>query len=450
MAGFIVLSAFVTQGQETGIADDSLHNQQAGNTREFQNSQEIDQRLRVLERLREVDQEQAAKRAEESPLVGAGKDGFFLRAPDTSFLIKLRLEAHFDGRYFLNDDSNVHSSTFLVRRLRPIIEGKLPGPFSFKITPDFGNGKIDLLDAYVESDPALLIGLRLGKFKQPFGLEQLQSTPSFPFVEQSLSTSLGTNRDVGAQIQGDFRKGFIAYAIGVFNGATDGAVLDADSNSHKDIAGRIFFQPFSSISLLQGLGIGFAATSGWHGGLPRVTGLPSYKTAGQETYFKYKDTTIAAGERTRLSYQGYYYLGPVGILGEYIESKAAIARKTAQKDLTNKGWQTSISYAATGEPNSYRGIKPFRAFDPSKRQWGAIEVIGRVSAVTFDKNSFPVFADSTKSVNSTFDYGVGINWHLNRNAKFLVDYFQTSFDGGKKGGDRDKEQVIAGRLQIVY
>lgn len=421
---------------------------------------EIDQRLKILERLREIDAENNKKKVDETPVVTAGKDGFLLRAPDTSYQLRIRYEGHFDGRYFVNSDtfSTTRQPVFLVRRARPIIEAQLPGHFFFRIMADFGNGKLDIPDAYIENNLFSAVGARIGKFKSPFSLEVLQSTTANPFIELSLSSQLAPNRDIGGQLQGDIGNGLVSYAIGVFNGTADGTNIDGDWNRPKDLAGRIFVQPFPTFPALKGLGIGGAFTYGDHSD-PRdpkkwsstitpasVSGL---KTAGQESFFKYRDTTYASGDETRLDLQGNYYVGPFGLTGEYINNKSFIKLKT-QKEITNTGWNVSVIYALTGEPNSFKGLKPFRNFNPVKGQWGALELAARVSSVEVDNSIFPVFADSTKQAKKAIDYTGGINWYLNRHIKILLDYTQTQFTGGAKKGNAPDENLIAGRVQVVY
>jgi phosphate-selective porin OprO and OprP len=422
---------------------------------------EIDQRVKVLERLREVENELTEKKISETPVVTTGKDGFIFRAPDTSYQLRIRYEGHFDGRAFFSSDTftTQRQAAFVVRRARPIIEARLPGPFLFRIMTEFGNGKIDVPDAYVESGFKPWIGFRFGKFKSPFSLDVLQSTAAAPFLELSLASQLAPNRDIGLQIQGDIANGLLSYAIGGFNGVADAASLDGDWNRSKDIAGRVFLQPFQSIGFLKNLGAGGAFTTGDHrdkrdpkkwssSTVPlSVNGL---KSAGQESFFKYRDTTYASGDQSRYSIQGYYYLGPIGFTGEYISSTLCVRYRNTSMDLTNTGWYASVNYAITGEPNSWKSIKPFRNFDLRAHTWGALEVALRVGAITIDDKAFPVFADSTKQAREALEFTGGLNWHLNRNVKVLLDYSQTEFTGGAPKGDAPDEQLIAGRVQFIF
>ena len=56
-----------------------------------------------------------------------------------------------DGRFFISDDpSSVPlTDTWQATRVRPILEGTLGGIYDFKFTPDFGQGRTVIQDAYV-------------------------------------------------------------------------------------------------------------------------------------------------------------------------------------------------------------------------------------------------------------------------------------------------------------
>ena len=60
--------------------------------------------------------------------------------------------------------------------------------------------------------------------------------------------------------------------------------------------------------------------------------------------------------------------------------------------------------------------------------------------------SSPRVSPRAKSV-----WGVGLNWYLSRNLKWQVNYERTSFDGGAAAGaDRDDEQAVLTRLQVLF
>jgi len=148
-----------------------------------------------------------------------------------------------------------------------------------------------LFDAYGDVSLTPAFAVRLGKFKPPVGLERLQSATDIAFAERGLPTNLVPNRDIGVQLGGDIHTGVLTYAVGVFNGVTDLGNGDGDLNDSKDLDARVFLQPITTGSL-KGLGIGIAGTTGTEqGGLSGTTlssGLPAYRSAGQQTVFRYR------------------------------------------------------------------------------------------------------------------------------------------------------------------
>src|SRR5687768_113665 len=117
------------------------------------------------------------------------------------------------GGSFVNTPQSSGVNTFVARRVRPILEGTVYDRFGFRIMPDFGGGQTVLQDAYADVKFANWIKLRGGKFKEPVGLERLQSANHILFVERGLPTNLVPNRDLGFQLFGDVAEGLVSYAI---------------------------------------------------------------------------------------------------------------------------------------------------------------------------------------------------------------------------------------------
>jgi len=418
----------------------------------------LDQKVRVLERRWELDQEQAAAKAKEAPTFTAGKDGFSLKAADDSFRLRIGGYVQADGRFFADDKERATTDTFLLRRVRPILEGTVGKYFDFRIMTDFGGGTAVVQDAYLDAHPWSWARLRVGKYKPPVGLERLQSGAELLFVERGLPTNLVPNRDVGVQIHGELAGGAATYAFGAFNGVADGASGDLDNSDSKEFAGRLFAHPFkhTSIEVLQGLGIGLAGTYGDQRGSTSATALPTFRSQGQAAFFSYRSdgtaagTTIANGSHSRFAPQGYYYYGPFGLLGEYVKSYQHVQRGTTAATLENDAWQIAASYVLTGENASYRSVSPAQPFDLAKGTWGAFEVAARYGELDVDKVAFPIFADPTKAARIAESWGLGLNWYLNRNVKFQLNYEQTDFTGGGPKGERPKERAILSRFQVAF
>ncbi|MBP7148189.1 MAG: porin [Acidobacteria bacterium] len=414
---------------------------------------ELDQKVRILQRQRELEQEAAAAKAKEAAAVVAGKDGFALKSADGYWVVKLRGYVQLDSRTF-GDDEGQLVDTFTLRRVRPVLEGTLARIYDFRVMPDFGEGKTTLFDAYLDArfDPAL--GLRAGKFKPPVGLERLQSATAILFVERGFPTLLVPNRDLGLMLHGDVAGGVLGYELGYFNGVADGDKRDLDTANGKDVAARVMLQPFArrkSVAL-SGLRFGVAGTSGTERGTSSAPGLASYKTAGQ-TFFAYAKDALADGDRTRVSPQLYWSAGPVSLLAESVSSRqevrAADGDTTARLD--HRAWQVSASWVVTGEATSWNGVKPKKPLLGPNGGGGALELALRRHRIAFDSAAFPVFASPDKSSRSAAGWTVGLNWYVDRNVKFVLNYDRTSFRGGAPAGeDREDERLLACRFQVSF
>ncbi len=133
----------------------------------------LDQKLRIVERNKELDAEAAATKLKETPIVSAGKEGFWIRSADNNFQLRVGGHLQADSRFYTESDPAIilGSSTFSLRKARPILEGTVYKFFDFKIMADFGNGQSLVQDAYVGFNYLPRTQFRLGKFKPPVGLE---------------------------------------------------------------------------------------------------------------------------------------------------------------------------------------------------------------------------------------------------------------------------------------
>ena len=387
------------------------------------------------------------------PTFTAGKDGFALRSADGAFVLRLRGYLQLDARIF---DGSGTSDTFLVRRARPILEATVFQVFDLRLMPDFGAGTTVLQDGYVEARFLPALRLRAGKFKPPVGLERLQSATDLVFIERAMPTNLVPNRDVGAQLAGDLAKARVQYAVGFFNGVPDGGSGDSDNNDAKDVAARVFFQPFAGAGrALPDLGFGVAFSTGDQTGTVSAPNLPTFRTAGQVGFFSYRSdatadgTVVASGKRTRIAPQATLYRGPFGLMAEYVQSKQRVRRGSADADITNTAWQTAVSWVLRGS-TSYRGVSPESPFSGLGTGPGAWELAARYSELDVDDDAFPTFANPSTAARKARAVGVGVNWWASRNVRFLLSGERTRFDGGAAAGDRREEKVLMTRFQISF
>jgi len=439
--------------------------------------QELDQKVRVLDRKGEIAAEEAAAKKKETPILVAGDKGFALKSADGNFEYALKGLFQLDYRDFQDDGiTNTNQAEgFTARRIRPTFQGTLFGKYDFRFTPEFGeavnraqdNGNSSrVIDAYVDARFQPYFKVRAGKFKPYVGLERLQGGGDIKFIERSyVSNNILPNRDLGVAVYGDVLDSKLTYALGATNGVADGSegTTLLDTNDDKDYAARIFATPFKgSDSVLEGLGIGIAATYGDSKGVASTGLAGGYKTPGvaATNFFTLNTAVVGDGQRTRWTPQAYYYNGPFGLITEYAKVSNDVRRGANRGEFESDAWQVAGSWLLTGETASFKGVKPKNAFETGRDGWGAWELVARYQQQEIDSEAFAgtgatQFASRTTSAKSAKTWGGGINWYLNQWVKVAVNYEQTSFENGGGGTalnpkDRDDEKVLLSRLQFQF
>jgi phosphate-selective porin OprO/OprP len=434
------------------------------------------QRLAVLERKLEIQQQSATTAAASAPRLTIDAGRFQFGDTDNRNFVRLRGNLHVDHRVFGGDSVSETADTFLLRRVRPTIEGTFGGIYDFRFTPDFAGGKTVIVDAYAAARFTPGLVLTVGKFKAPVGLERLQGGGDIRFIERGLPTQLVPNRDLGVQVSGDFAGGVFGYQVGYFNGVTDGQSSDnlpspdIENDTGGDYAARMFFQPFINSDHFDLRGLGFGLGSSWQqvAGVAGNRSLSAYRSPGQQSVFSYRantatgatpnDATFADGERLRLAPQFHYYRGTVGILGEYTQVRQEVSRTvgaaTRSATLTHSAWQVQFSWFLTGEQQAFRGFTPGSTWQPDKSGWGALELVARCQELDVDDDAFTgganSFADPLTAVSKETAYGIGLNWYPWNTVKLSINYDLTRFDGGAASADRADERALFTRFAINY
>ena len=188
-----------------------------------------------------------------TPVVKEKDGAFTLESANGRNSIQLQGRMHIDyrqsnleaGNFLSSNDTDTRSMAdqFELRRARIGIKGKLAKDFNYEIVTNLpGTATVDVayLD-YAKYDGAQL---RLGRFKQPFGLEQQTSSNNIDFIERSYVDQLSPAKKLGAQIMGSPAKG-TTYALSAFQ------MNDADLDINSD---RMSFAGRTTLNLAELLG----------------------------------------------------------------------------------------------------------------------------------------------------------------------------------------------------
>lgn len=421
----------------------------------------LDQKIRVLERNQELKEETATAAAKKLPVVSAGASGFSLASADKGYELKLRAVAQADARFYFGDGGIAGNSQFLLRRIRPILQGTLTKNFEFLVVPEYGGvdastraSTFSLVDAWIAAKVNPAFNVKFGKFVSPVALEPGSDRL---FVESSFVNTLLPNRDIGLELYGTLAGGLLEYRAGVYNGVRNNtSSIGGDIDDKKTFAGRLAFTPFSKgEGWAKGLGLAVGASSGSETGA-----LQNIVTNGQQTLVNL-GALVGAGDHTRVSPSVFLYSGPISFVAEYARDRQQLGRTAAPLNrfsATNTAWRVSGGYVLTGEDSTARGVTPRSVFDPAAGTWGAFELVARASGIELDDRLFAAAASGGGGLSATTNargataYGLGLNWYFNRNLRFLLNYEITGFDGGGAAGSAvaNDEQALFSRLQVSF
>ena len=334
-------------------------------------------------------------------------------------------------------------------------------------------GRTFILDAFVAARLKPWAVVTAGKFKVPVGLERLVSATDLRFIERALPTSLVPNRDLGVQLGGDIAGGLVNYSFGYFNGVSDGGssdgntpTPDTENDTNGDWAARVFFQPFvnSDNFALRNLGFGVAGTfvdSTGSTGHDFVAQLSHAGPAGVLQLSRQRPPPAArlprSTERLRMA---------IGCAGRRRRTTPSAASACSANTSPSRRMSRARRHCrpALGNARSHgvaraarmvrdrRGRAVPRLYSRLRlslenKTWGAWELVARYHELDIDDATFVggtnSFANPESAASKASAWGVGVNWYLNQNYKWSLNYDVTIVRGrcrrrrgpaGREGG----------------
>jgi phosphate-selective porin OprO/OprP len=284
-------------------------------------------------------------------------------------------------------------------------------------------------DVYVNLTYVKNAQVQIGKFKVPFGLDQLTGVTHNDFVYRSLGANyLAPGRDVGVQVHGSFWKHGLEYATGVFQHDGDNARSKKIEGGGTTFATRMAGTPFRHLSdsSIGGITMGSAFTiSALSDDSFRPNGLRGRTVMTQDTFY---ESVYVKGHRRRWEADMDWTSGRTSARAEYTwVSDDRLSQGIGDQDLSDaraRSWYVSGTWVLTGEDKK----RPLKAAEPFVQGGiGAIELAIRYERMWFD--STPVGPDEplrnprADTILPSADKALtlGVNWTLNRFVKVQVN-----------------------------
>lgn len=446
-------------------------------------------------------EKEAAEEKKKSEIKATFKDGIIFESGDKKHSMALTGRVHFDYRDISGYDESHDPDTttiadqFEVRRARIGVKGKFYEHIGYEVAINGVGSSANLVDtAWVNLGWWKPAQFQVGRFKQPMSLEELTSSNNITFAERSFVNALVPTKKLGAMIHGEPTPGLV-YGISVFQNGFNETNNEDDG---KFIGGRVA----ANVAQFAGwkesvLHVGVSGYDGEWATKPVTTSQNSTSATTRSTFVGFRtegrglsniyraqisgDNAVATPGGTATNQakvdQRAYGIELAGsykqfkLQGEYIKANfdaqydSAVAADSATVGGDVDAWYAAASWMLTGETyaNTYKGgawggIKPNTPFSlESGKGKGAWELALRYSK--FDASDIKVTdAGRGARLQGTPEadaYTVGLNWYLNPNLRFMLDYVYTDYDtafspidSGLPAEDSEKALTLRGQFNF--
>ena len=301
--------------------------------------------------------------------------------------------------------------------------------------------------------------VQIGKFKVPFGLDQLTGVTHNDFIYRSLGASyLAPARDIGAMVHGRFFKRGLNYWAGFFQHDGDNARSKKIQGGDETFAARVTGMPFRKIASgsVAAIEVGSSfAISALSDDSFRPNGLRGRTVVSQDTF---AEPVYVKGRRRRWEADADWASGPFAARTEYTwVSDDRLGQGLGDENLPDaraRSWYVSGVWVVTAEDKT-RPLKAASEF--LQGGWGAVEVVARLERLWYDSvgpSTGVAFRNPrAETILPTGDrvVTVGANWILNRFTKLQINVIREHLE------DADRNPVTNGgalwsrivRLQFV-
>jgi len=376
---------------------------------------------------------------------------------------------HLDSAWFDQDANNIATLGDIqdgtgFRRARLAATGNVTEDVSYMFELDFAQAQALFVDVWMEfSDVSVLGNVRIGRFRQPFGMSELTGVRNLAFLERSTAFAFAPFRQTGIMANNTALDEHVTWAASVYRHLSDNYGNVYGDDGGWGLASRITLLPIyvDEGEYLLHLGADYSFND---------PGRDEAQFASQDEVF--------VGQNPNLGPNGLDFLPLVGVppfvntgviptddihlfnleaaaaLGRlYLQSEARWAVVDRQNGLgtaTFPALYAQARYVLTGEKLPYsKQSATFGRIVPDDPVhfggcggWGAWELAGRWSYIDLNAANL---AGPGRRLN---DLTLGVNWYLNGFTKFQFNYIHAFLDDPTLG-DSDAD-TFALRAQVDF
>jgi phosphate-selective porin OprO/OprP len=303
-----------------------------------------------------------------------------------------------------------------VRRARIGIKTVLYRNWYGEIDVDFAGNAIEMKDMWLGYEGLQNSLIKVGNFKEPFSLETLTSSKNITFMERSYVDNFSPDRNLGVSVTHWGR--LWQASLGAFQQPA-GDVDASAANEATAVTGRVTFAPVLADRRL--LHVGLAASRRTpDAGLPADAHQMRFRARPETDVSLARFLTTGKIKNVDFTFYNNAELamvaGPVSVQAE--GTRVSVHRRADLETATFDGGYAYVSWFLTGESRQYLVDEgEFDRVYPKSAQ-GAWELAARISTMNLNDFSPDVNIKGGKATN----YTLGVNWYINPNFKWMLNY----------------------------
>ncbi len=352
----------------------------------------------------------------------------------------------FDGAMYFENKNPLSNGT-LFRRVTFATKAILDKNWQAEVDLEFAEQVLELRDVWVQyTFPTVNLSLRAGNFKEPFGMERLNSSRLLTFLERSaVSSAFPRGRRVGVAAR--YWTDYAQVTAGIF-GHEPGTKIDKgtkDEGFSSNI--RASYAPINKHG--QNIHVGGAFAYTIPDAVPDLAPNTIELNARTESYV-FDPKFLHTGDITDVNYYNRIGGELMGIFGQfYFQAEyqtTKVVRWYGKSDVNVSGGYGMVAFNITGETRYYYADEgEVGPIENPKNPWGALEVAFRYS--TLDLNDIAAGIKGGKSNQMMF----GLNYYPNLNIKLQLNYSIVDLDDNATSKGRlignDDHSFIQMRVQ---
>lgn len=363
---------------------------------------------------------------------------------DGNTKIKMGGRMQFDVMWIHQDDSlnnhfDAHNGAE-IRRARIYTAGTIYKNIKFKFQVDFAGSIVVIKDAFIQLTKIPVIGnIRVGNFKEPFGLNMLTSSKYITEMERPLANAFDNDRNLGLMLFNQHYNKRLSWFTGYFYPSGNAGIY---RGNRYDLVFRLVGLPVYNVDEeYKVLHLGASFAHQYHDNSEVSYNIrPEAHLAPK--YLNLKIANVA--DINELNGEFLLIFNTLSLESEYTvsyikPSSSSTLTKSSYKFFAYYG---TLSWFLTGEHKNYVLSKTtFDKVTPKKNLgqdggFGTIELSLRYSYINFND------ADLTGGIMN--DITAGINWYLNPAVKVAFNYVYSDV---KNIG---KANIFQMRFQIAF